>query len=394
MSRVKAVTVMFAVLPLSCLLMAGLKQQGLSGNAAKGRDVFIGKGCVKCHSVWGVGGKMGPDLTRLGKGASFFQIAASLWSHSPRMMELMEQRGVPLPRLNSEEMGDLIFYFYYLNYFNEPGDHIAGQQHFLKKGCASCHSVGNMGGRTGPRLDNYDRYGSPLFVSQAMWNHGPEMIAAIERLGAPAPRFEGREMADLLAFIRHRASRPASSQQLMVPGDPIAGERQFSNKGCARCHSPGAGRRGLGPDLLAYKNHRSVSQIAGAMWNHGPQMWSMMQASGMARPEFRGNEMADLIAYLYFTRYLDGPGDPGKGKQLFARKGCGDCHSVGKEEGLDLRTSEALGSPIDLITSMWNHAEAMEKLVEEKGLPWPKFQEDDLKHLIAYLRSLEKSRAK
>lgn len=100
----------------------GNEQQAgdLSDNPLKGRTVFVDKGCVKCHSVWGVGGKLGPDLSRAGMGRSFLQISGMLWSHSPRMIELMEQRGVARPTFTQDEMGKLVSYLYYLNYFNEP----------------------------------------------------------------------------------------------------------------------------------------------------------------------------------------------------------------------------------------------------------------------------------
>jgi hypothetical protein len=34
------------------------------------------------------------------------------------------------------------------------------------------------------------------------------------------------------------------------------------------------------------------------MWNHGPTMRDALEARGLEWPEFEGNEMADLIAYL------------------------------------------------------------------------------------------------
>jgi cytochrome c2 len=371
---------------------AGLDQDPyiLTGEPLKGRDLFVSKGCIKCHSVWSIGGKLGPDLTRVGMGRSFLQIAGSLWSHSPKMIELMEQRHLPLPTLTPAQMRDLIAYLYYLNYFNEPGDAVQGQRLFSDKGCIYCHSIGNMGGAVGPRLDTYQQYGSPLYVAQAMWNHGPRMTSAMAGRGIRAPMFQGKEMADLLAFIRGNAVAGIPDQKLTAPGDPLVGKRLFTRKGCSKCHAVRGAGGAVGPDLGRKEMYRSVTGIAGAMWNHGPAMWAKMGQMGIARPRFTKNEMADLIAYLYFVGYTDTQGNTAGGQRLFAQKGCAACHALGGTAGKvgpDLSTSAAIASPLRLIAAMWNHAPTMERLVQEKGLPWPKFEGDEMRDLVEYVRS-------
>ena len=59
-----------------------------------GERVFSGKGCVKCHAVNGVGGKVGPDLGRVLRPRTFYDLAAALWNHAPRMAARMRQLGV------------------------------------------------------------------------------------------------------------------------------------------------------------------------------------------------------------------------------------------------------------------------------------------------------------
>ncbi|MEW6208967.1 MAG: c-type cytochrome, partial [Acidobacteriota bacterium] len=99
-------------------------RHSLSGDPVKGRHILASKGCLECHSMWGAGGKKGPDLAGVGMGKSMAEIAGSLWGHKPYATELTEQRGASLPIISPEEMSDLISYLYYLNYFNEPGDEI------------------------------------------------------------------------------------------------------------------------------------------------------------------------------------------------------------------------------------------------------------------------------
>src|SRR5262249_58898228 len=43
-----------------------------------GSRVFGAKGCVKCHSVNGVGGKIGPDLANSTRPQSFFDLATAM----------------------------------------------------------------------------------------------------------------------------------------------------------------------------------------------------------------------------------------------------------------------------------------------------------------------------
>jgi hypothetical protein len=53
------------------------------------------------------------------------------------------------------------------------------------------------------------------------------------------------------------------------------------------------------------------------MWNHGPEMWLEMKERGIERPDFNGEEMADVIAYLYFLKFVDQPGNPVEGENSF-----------------------------------------------------------------------------
>jgi mono/diheme cytochrome c family protein len=62
---------------LAASLVVGCTQSGGSGSSsaspqadaamvAAGRSVFDANGCARCHSIGGQGGRMGPDLTRVG----------------------------------------------------------------------------------------------------------------------------------------------------------------------------------------------------------------------------------------------------------------------------------------------------------------------------------------
>ncbi len=367
----------------------------MSGNPVSGRNVFINRGCIKCHSVRGYGGKIGPDLSRIGMGKSFLQIAGSLWNHASGMSNMMQLRGVARPSLTPEEMSNLIFYLYYLNY-DERGDVIAGRNLFSQKGCINCHSVRGTGSRVGPPLDNYQKYSEPLSVAQAMWNHSPRMTAKMAELGINSPEFKTKEMGNLLAFISTPAARQIPNRKSVLTGDPSSGRRLFAQKGCARCHSINGRRGAEGPDLASDRSYQSITDVAGAMWNHRLQMSSKMQQAGIARPTFSGNEMADIIAYIYLARYTDKRGDAARGERLFVEKGCAECHSLGQGQkvGPDLSASGALSSPASLMAAMWNHAPEMERVAQERGLSWPKLEGDEMRDMVEYIKFYVKASAK
>lgn len=403
-NRVKAFICLSAgCLLLACLLLPGRlieagrpEKSGLSGSPLKGKNIFVSKGCINCHAVWGVGGKSGPDLARIGMGKDLLEVAGSLWNHSPIMTGLMQERGVARPVFTPEEMGDFISYLYYVNYFNEPGNTVAGRRLFSEKGCINCHSIKGQGERVGPPLDDYRRYTSSVFIAQAMWNHGPQMAATMQGLKIEKPYFRGNEAADLLAFIRGQSLSEALLDKFMPPGSPTLGEKLFGEKGCASCHVANGRGRSAGPNLSRTGSYKSVLEIAGAMWNHGPQVWATMQRAGKTRPIFKGNEMADVISYLYFISYMDERGNQIAGKRLFAAKGCAECHRPGKTKSIDhsLSASPALSSPINLMTSMWNHAATMQKLAQEKGLTWPTFERNEMRDLVAYIKSSARASAR
>jgi cytochrome c len=125
------------------------------------------------------------------------------------------------------------------------------------------------------------------------------------------------------------------------------------------------------------------------MWNHGPEMWELMEKEGISFPNFAKGEMADALAYLYEINLIDEPGDPRKGEKVLHEKSCLSCHSVRGKGGhvakKDLGEVKEIGSPMAMIAAMWNHAGEMQKRVEEKDLKWPKLDGTDMANIHAYL---------
>lgn len=378
--------------------IAGVPQSGSAqtfpGDANAGRRIFVDRGCGRCHSIWGNGGVLGPDLALVGAGRSMDQLAGLFWNHTPRMIETVRLQGFSWPIFTETDLADIISYVYYVKLFDELGDAQLGGQWFIAKRCAECHAVGGQGGRSGPALDTYARFVSPIMLAQGMWNAGAGMRAQQQALGVPIPEFIGREMADIQAYIRQQSSSRDREAVLLQSPNPGTGEGLFTSKGCVRCHGAEGRGTAYGPNVRTVTNRRRVSEIAGVLWNHSLQMASAMQARGIPVPHFEGTELAEVIAFLYYLPFTGSEGDERRGQEVFSVKGCANCHSPDAPApiGPDLSQSEAIGTTLGLATAMWNHAPAMFDMTQLQQLDWPRFEDNEMPDVLAYLRALKAQR--
>jgi mono/diheme cytochrome c family protein len=204
------------------------------------------------------------------------------------------------------------------------------------------------------------------------------------------PRFEDNQMNDLLAYIREERGGPQREFELL-PADPRHGWELFRDKACIACHAIKGEGGTTAPDLGAGKPlPPTLTQMAAQMWTHSPQMWAAMAAKHIQRPTFEGQEMADLLAFLYSLRSYDLAGSALVGKQLFTERGCGHCHGAegqGGEVGPALRGRGGVLTPVTLARILWSHGPRMYNRAHELGLSWPALKESDLGHLLAFLNS-------
>jgi mono/diheme cytochrome c family protein len=223
-----------------------------------------------------------------------------------------------------------------------------------------------------------------------MWNHASAMEIHMRQLSIPWPRFDGEEMNDLLAYVRGERGGPQREFELL-PADPRRGWNLFQNKGCISCHAVRGQGGTSGPALGSGRPlPHTLTQVAGQMWNHSPEMLAAMKAKGIERPTFEGREMADLIAFLYSLRYFELGGSPLIGRQLFSERKCSRCHGAeaqGGEFGPSLRKRQKVLTPLNLAEALWSHGPRMYRRSQEVGLGWPRLKESDLEHLLAFLNT-------
>ena len=353
-----------------------------------GWDVFAKKGCGQCHALRGVGPMTGPDLGRITSGSSFYDIGAAMWNHLPRMGERMRAERIDRPALTAREVADLTAFIFTAQYYDEQGSPRIGERVFTAKGCVQCHAVGGAGGTVGPALDALKRANSPVLVAAAMWNHGPEMAAAMKAKGIARPTLQPGELLDLIAYVVGAARDPGGETSQVVPGTPERGEKLFAERHCATCHAVNGKGGRVGPDLGTAGHHVSLTAFAARMWNHGPTMWAKMKERGLEVPKLSGQDVADVLAYLFTAHYFDQQASAARGGTLVRDRGCTACHSVrgeGSKRAADLSTSTVVGSPAALIAAMWNHGPRMEAKAESAVVAWPVLRGQDLADIQAFL---------
>jgi mono/diheme cytochrome c family protein len=358
---------------------------------AAGARLFTDKGCVTCHAINGKGGKIGPDLGRIPRPRTFFDLAAGLWNHAPKMAARMKASGIQRPTLTPRESSDLAGYLFTVSYFDRPGNADVGQKLFTSKQCVTCHRVGGRGGDVGPPLDGVKTSVSPISLAAAMWNHGGVMAAEMEKKGIERPTFKAGELIDLIAYI-NRESPKAATEVYVLPGRASEGMRLLIDKRCLECHSA-SGRAENPMNLADREAHKSVTDFAAAMWNKLPKMRLEMIARNVAFRQLKPEEMADIVAFLYSVRYFAEAGDPRNGVILAADKGCLGCHGLYGEQGKpasDLSRSEATATAPGTLSTLWNHSFIADPRPADKQKPWPMLSGKQMADLMTYLRSLKR----
>jgi len=177
------------------------------------------------------------------------------------------------------------------------------------------------------------------------------------------------------------------------PGDAARGREAFTAKACARCHVP-RGQSGVGPALEQLRRPQGAFALAGRLWNHAPGMFTVLKIEDLQWPQISAGEMADLMTYLEADPARDPEPDLGKGQLMLLRKSCLKCHSLRGEGGRlapDLSVQRAsYESAVAWATRMWQHTPAMAAKAIEIGVLYPRFAEDEMLNLVAFLRSSTK----
>lgn len=341
----------------------------IPGDAERGAELFKSQKCITCHSVNGQGGKIAPDLARnpIGRYTPSL-LAATLWNHAPQMWAAMEKANIEKPQLSPDDAADLFAYFYAFRYGERPGDAGRGKQVFDAKGCIACHGDGGVG----PPISKWQSLGNQIQLARAMWNHAPKMKAAMSPK-MTWPVLTAQEMTDLTVYVRNQPRR-GQIEERFAPASAQTGEMLFQVKGCAGCHTGDN-------SLLGRLRGSTLAGLAAALWNHTPEMRASAQ-------ELRPEEMTRIVGYLWSIQYFDDRGDPARGQEVVSKKGCHSCHGVEGSGAPEFKSLAGELDAISFVSDTWKHGPVMLNRMKSSNIPWPRFQNNELNDLLAYINSL------
>jgi cytochrome c2 len=171
------------------------------GNAENGRKVFADKGCIKCHAIFGKGGKAAPDLGKTVSQANVTSLITQMWNHAGTMRERFVAKKLPWPYFHETEMNDLIVFLYSLNYEDKPGDPGKGERIFRDNRCVDCHFKTDADKQ---KIVGDIQSANAILFATHMWNHIPAMEAAMVTQAVPWPDMSGQDLRDVLAFLRNQ----------------------------------------------------------------------------------------------------------------------------------------------------------------------------------------------
>jgi mono/diheme cytochrome c family protein len=284
-------------------ILAFLYQAGTSdpaGDVATGERVFAAKGCAHCHSPSN-SGHLAPDLSHVAASGDTAAWMHAMWNHAQYMIEPITREIGQWPQFQGDEMNDLIAYVSRSggaaslpaggNGSRVLGSAERGWQVFQAE-CIACHSVGGMGGHTGPELGpEHDLPHSSAQFAAVLWNHAPAMLKQVRAAQMTPPTLQGNEITDVLQFL-------TSLRYFEPSGSPFLGERVFAERGCALCHGSKAEGTKEGPRIAAGADAFTTVSLASALWRHGPAMRVRTERLGIAWPTLEATDVGDLISFL------------------------------------------------------------------------------------------------
>jgi mono/diheme cytochrome c family protein len=256
-----------------------------------------------------------------------------------------------------------------------PGDAKRGEQLFQTEQCVQCHSVKGRGGTLAPDLGRrIDRNYTPSVMASLMWNHAPEMWAAMRKNGVTKTQLTPEAAADLFAYF-------ISARYFEHPGDAARGKLAFSAHHCAACHGITSSPFALAPPVAKWESLADPVVLAQQMWNHGAKMSEEFARRKLVWGRLTAQELTDMLVYLQnlpetrnlATNFLFPPSEPGE--KLFVSKGCAGCHH-GPKMALENRLHNQ--TLTEIAVDMWNHQPSMKN-------PPPALSQEEMRQIISYI---------
>jgi mono/diheme cytochrome c family protein len=256
-----------------------------------------------------------------------------------------------------------------------PGDAKRGAELFESEHCVQCHSMKGRGGTLAPDLARrVDRDYSPSVMASLMWNHAPDMWAAMKQNGVTKTSLTPEGASDLFAYF-------VSARYFEKRGDAARGKQAFAAHHCAECHGISRSPLAAAPPVAKWESLAEPVVLAQQMWNHGAKMREEFGKKKLAWSRITAQELTDMLVYLQnlpetkdlAANFSFPPSEPGE--KLFVSKGCSGCH-VGPKMSLENRLHNQ--TLTEIAVDMWNHQPSMKN-------PPPELSQEEMRQIISYI---------
>lgn len=159
---------------------------------ARGRLLYDQLGCAHCHSIRGVGGMVGPDLTMVG-----FRRPDLTWlaNHLQEPRSLVPTSPMPAFPLEGRRLNDLVAFL--LSQGNDLRYSEAAPELFAQR-CMACHRLAGRGGTYGPDLGKVGRLRTVAFIHQYV--EQPRSLNQDARM-APVVSLTHEEVEDVARYV-------------------------------------------------------------------------------------------------------------------------------------------------------------------------------------------------
>lgn len=262
-------------------------------DSGRGEGIFRSR-CSRCHDLepGASSDKPGTPAATWGAIKDPLALIARMWNHSTDMLDRALRQGQSWRRLSGQDARNLLAYLWQLPELVPVrssfrfGDDAQGRIVFNEH-CVRCHALERTrDGRVD--LSGPLREATVLQMAASMWNHAPEMIVADP--GTRLPVLSETQTRDLATYL-------VIGRAFSETGDVRSGESVYRRKNCGSCHDADAAVAGA-PLIHTLNPPFDAVQMTSSIWRHGPKMLETMRNANLRWPEFRPEEMRDLIAYL------------------------------------------------------------------------------------------------